>query len=143
MFPSAGNTGTRQPTSPLQLCSNFLELGCQTFTHRLPPYREVARLVVGPTEVGETQKVKGLRLSFSALFPALSGEAPELDQARLLRMQFQPELPQAFPEFVQETFCFGPLLEPQHGYKIYTPIYPANPTAFASSAAEAASVGEH
>lgn len=28
-------------------------------------------------------------------------------------------------------------------YKIYTPIYPANPTAFASSAAEAASVGEH
>jgi putative membrane protein len=28
-------------------------------------------------------------------------------------------------------------------YKIYTPIYPANPTAFASSAAEAASVGVH
>jgi putative membrane protein len=28
-------------------------------------------------------------------------------------------------------------------YKIYTPIYPANPTAFASSAAEAASVGAH
>ena len=28
-------------------------------------------------------------------------------------------------------------------YKIYTPIYPANPTAFASSAAGAASVGAH
>jgi putative membrane protein len=28
-------------------------------------------------------------------------------------------------------------------YKIYTPIYPVNPTAFASSAAKAASVGAH
>ena len=92
--------------APMQLRSNFLELGRQAFAHRLPAYREVARLVVGPTDVGETQKVKGLRLSFSALFPALSGEAPKLDQARLLRVQFQPELPQAFPEFFQETLRF-------------------------------------
>ena len=32
--------------------------------------------------------------------PSLRGIAPELDQARLLRVQFQPELPQAFPELL-------------------------------------------
>jgi len=100
--------------TPLQLGSNFLELGRQALAHRLPPYREVARLMVGPTDVGETQKVKGFRLPFSALFPTFSGIAPKLDHARLLRVQFQPELSQPLPKFFQETFCFGPLLEPQH-----------------------------
>src|SRR5208337_1801314 len=101
--------------SPLPWRSDFLELGGQAFAHRLPADRVVTRLVVGPTDVGETQKIKGLRFSFSALLPALSGEAPKFDPARLFRVQFQPELPQAFPEFVQKTLCLGPMRESRHG----------------------------
>jgi len=37
---------------------------------------------MGPTDMGEDQKIKGLRLPFSPLFPSLSGVAPEFDQAR-------------------------------------------------------------
>ena len=71
-----------------QLPSNLSELGCHAFADRFPMDREFARLMVGPTNVGETQKVKGFRLPFSPPLPALRGIAPEFNQARLLRMQF-------------------------------------------------------
>ena len=69
-----------------QLGSNILQLGCHAFADRPAVYREVARLVVGPTDVGETQKVEGLRFSLSSLLPSFSGVAPKLDQARFLRV---------------------------------------------------------
>src|SRR5712691_5693289 len=94
---------------------NFLQLGCHTFADRLPAYREIARLVARSTYVGETQKVKGLRLPFPALAPALGGIAPEFDQARLLRMQFQSEFPHAFLQLLQKSLGVFPMLKPQHG----------------------------
>src|SRR3989442_11280535 len=98
-----------------QLRSNLLQLRCHALADRLAVYREVARLVVGPTDLGETQKIEGLRLPFSSLLPSLSGIAPEFNQARLVRVQFQPELPQPFPQLLQELLCFFSMLEPEHG----------------------------
>src|SRR5450759_4502007 len=74
------------PLSQLRL--NILQLGCHAFADRLPAYREIALLVARPTNVGETQKVKGLRLPFPTLGPVRGGISPKLYQARLLRMQF-------------------------------------------------------
>jgi hypothetical protein len=51
-----------------------------SLAHRLAVHHKVARLVVGPTDVSETQKVEGLRLSFSTLLASLSGKPPELNQ---------------------------------------------------------------
>ena len=42
---------------------------------------KIARLMVLPTAVCETQKVEGLRLSFPSLPTPFRGIAPELDQA--------------------------------------------------------------
>src|SRR5215813_3280979 len=76
-----------------QLRLDFSQLGCHALPDGLSLDREVARLVARPTHVSETQKVEGLRLPLATLLPALGGVAPKLDQARLLRVQFQPELP--------------------------------------------------
>src|SRR5437773_12453804 len=79
--------GLRRYMHPLpQLDSQLLESGCHALAYRLPKYSEFTRLVVRPTDVGESQKIKGLRLPFSSLLPSFRGIAPKLDQARLLRM---------------------------------------------------------
>ena len=98
-----------------QLGSKFFELGRHALADRPAAHREVPGLVAGPTHVGETQKIEGLRLPFSSLLRSLSGIAPELHQARLLRVQFQPELRQPLPQLLQEPLRFCSLLEPQHG----------------------------
>lgn len=54
----------------------------------------------------ESQKVERLWLTFPSSFPVLFGEPPELDPARLVWMEFQPKLPQPFPEILQEAICF-------------------------------------
>src|SRR5580658_480310 len=66
--------------------SNVFQLRGHAFADRLPVYGEIARLAVGPTNVGEAQKIKGLRLPFSALLPSGSGIASAFDQARFLRV---------------------------------------------------------
>jgi hypothetical protein len=76
-----------RPVQPLaQLGSQILQLGRHPFAHGLSMYRELPGLVVRPTDVGETQKVKGLRLPLPTLLPALRGITPELDQACLVRV---------------------------------------------------------
>jgi hypothetical protein len=65
--------------------------------------------------VHESQKIKRLGLPFSSLFPVGFGKSPELNPARFVGVQFQPELPQPCLEFLQEAVClrlstsFGPL----------------------------------
>src|SRR2546425_12786036 len=82
---------------------NFLQFGCHTFADRFPAYREIALRLARPTDVGETQKVKGLRLPFPALRPALGGISPKLNQPRLLRMEFKPKFPHALPQLLLES----------------------------------------
>src|SRR4029079_16825457 len=97
-----------------QLRSSLLELGRHALADRPSMHCEVSRLMVGPTDVSDTQKIEGLRLPFPPLLPPFSGIAPELQQARVLWVQFQPELPQPFPQLLQEALCFCSMLEPQH-----------------------------
>ena len=67
---------------------------------------EPPRYMVLPTDVSETQKIKGFRLPFPTLRPPFRGIAPEFNQARLLRIQLQPELPQPFPQVREKPFRF-------------------------------------
>ena len=74
-----------------QLRVNVLQLGCHTFADRLPAYREIALLVARPTDVGETQKVKGLRLPFPTLGPVLGGISPKLYSTPVYPDAIQPD----------------------------------------------------
>src|SRR6516165_1190544 len=49
--------------APLQLRLDFLQLGCHALADGLSQDHEVTRLVARPTNVGETQKIEGLRFS--------------------------------------------------------------------------------
>ncbi len=64
-----------------------------------------------PADVREPQKVERFRLTFPSMFPALFGVPPELDPARLVRMEFQAKLPQSFPEILQKAIRFRLVLE--------------------------------
>jgi hypothetical protein len=59
----------------------------------------------------EAKEVEGLRLAFPSSFPVLFGIPPELDPARLIRMQLQPELPQPFSQALAKTVCVRTPLE--------------------------------
>ena len=59
----------------------------------------------------EPQKWETLRFFFPSLPPIVLGKPAELDQPRLVWMQFQPELGQPFLELRQEPFCLVPVLK--------------------------------
>jgi hypothetical protein len=56
---------------PARLPSYFFQLRGHALADRLPVHRKMARPVIGPTDVGETQKIEGLRFPFSSLLPSL------------------------------------------------------------------------
>jgi hypothetical protein len=73
----------------------------------------------------EAKKVESLRFALSSAFPVLFGIPPELDQARLVWMKFQPKFSQPCLEILQKTirvslmiFQPGFILLPR--YAIYT-----------------------
>jgi len=94
-----------------ELLPCLLQLGCHALADRLPQHHEVPRRMILPTDVSETQKVEGFRLPFPTFPPPFSGIAPKFNQARLLRMQLQPEFPHALLQLRQELFGFFPVLE--------------------------------
>ena len=59
----------------------------------------------------KSQKVERFGLPFSSFGPVDFGKSPELNPARLVWVQFQPELPQSSPEFCQETVCLSQVLK--------------------------------
>src|SRR4029077_9718756 len=67
-----------------------------------PPDGESSGASGPPTEVGETQKRKGLWLSLAALLSVWGGEPPELDQSCLVCVYFQADLGQPFPKLLEE-----------------------------------------
>jgi hypothetical protein len=70
----------------LKFSLDSLQLHRHPLLGRNPPDGESSGASGLPTEVGETQERKGLRLSLAALLSVLSGEPPELDQSCLIRM---------------------------------------------------------
>src|ERR1019366_7831076 len=97
-----------------QRLPNILQLGGHPFAYRLAVYREVPLPPAPPTNVGETQKVEGLRLPFPTLLPALGGISPEFDQTSFIRVPLQSEFPHPLPQLLQESFCIASVLKSQH-----------------------------
>jgi len=81
----------------LKFTLDFLKLRLPPRAHRLPQHREPtpARL---RTNMREAEKVEGLRLTLATLPSVCSRVAAELDQARLVRMQFQPKPGKPLPK---------------------------------------------
>jgi hypothetical protein len=71
--------------SALKLRLDGFELRDHPLLRRNPPDDEgsIGEL---PTEVGKAQECEGLWFSLSTLLPISSGEPPELDQSRLVRV---------------------------------------------------------
>jgi hypothetical protein len=61
----------------------------------------------------EAQEIERLRLAQAAACPVPGGVPPELDQPRLARVQFQPELREPAAQLVQEPVSVLPVLEPR------------------------------
>ena len=62
----------------------------------------------------EAQEVERLRLVLAALLPVVGCVAPKFNQARLVRVQCQPERAQAVLPMPEEPLGVGAMLETQH-----------------------------
>src|SRR5215469_12895508 len=89
--------GDRLMHPPSQLCLKFLELGAHAVWPGLPLELEMALPGLAADE-REAQKTEGFRFAEPALPTCDRGKAAKLDQAGLLRMQRQRELPQPCPQ---------------------------------------------
>jgi hypothetical protein len=96
-----------------ELLLDIQQLGPHALADGLAFYRKVPVPVL-PADMRESQKIKRLGLAFSSLVPVLFGKLPELNPARLVWVQLQPELMQPFLQICQETVCFGSVLEYEH-----------------------------
>jgi hypothetical protein len=93
-----------------KLLFDLPQLRPHALADRLAPYSEVS-VPVFPADMRESQKVECFWLTLPSSFPFLFGKPPELDPARLIRVKLQPKLLEPFPEILQETIQFGPVLE--------------------------------
>ena len=84
-----------------ELRLEFPQLPPQTLADGLALHGKVP-LPVLPADMRAAQKVERFRLAFSASLPVQLGVPPELNPARFVGMQFQPKLPQPFPEVLQK-----------------------------------------
>src|SRR5215469_9306296 len=62
----------------------------------------------------KSQKIECFGLPFSSPGPVDFGKPPELNPARFVWVQFQPELPQPFPKLRQEAICIGQMLKTEY-----------------------------
>ena len=76
-------------------------------------FTSIVPVPVLPADVRESQKIERLGLPFSSLFPVSLGKPPELNPARFVWVQLQPELQQPLPKFHQESVCVRQVLEPE------------------------------
>src|ERR1700677_1055892 len=88
----------------LELLLDLLQLLSHALADRHAPHG-IRPVPVLPADMREAKEVEGLRLAFSSSFPVLFGIPPELDPARLFRVQFQSELPQPFSQALAKTIC--------------------------------------
>src|SRR6202043_2726901 len=89
-------------------------LRLQSLTYRLPQHREVSVTPLLPADVREAKKVERLRFPFAAPLSVSIRERAELQQARLVGMQFEAELFHSFNEFRPELFSVRFDLESNH-----------------------------
>jgi GMP synthase-like glutamine amidotransferase len=89
-----------------------LKLRLQPFAHRLTQHREPA-LPSLPAAMREAKEVESLRrTSIPAIHSITPRTAAELDQPRLLGVQFQPEVREPLAQLGKEPLCLDSMLEP-------------------------------
>jgi hypothetical protein len=99
--------------APPQEVADLAQRALEPFPHRLALELE-ASLPVSCTDVREAEEVEGLRLAQATTFTVAGGEPPELDQARLGRVQRQLEPGESLAELVLEPLRVPAMLEPHH-----------------------------
>ena len=85
--------GRMQPTSEFRF--HVLQLRLQPLTTRLPQHGEASVTPFRPTDVGEPEERARFRLALSPPLTVRGRIGPKLQQPGLLRVQCQPDLPQA------------------------------------------------
>src|SRR5467141_3534696 len=85
--------------SSLKFGFHLVQLRLQPFAYRLPQHRKPSIAPLLHTDMREAKKVERLRLPFSTPLPDVDRIRTELQKSRLLRMQFQVELPHSFRKF--------------------------------------------
>ena len=89
-----------------------LELRLPPFAHRLAQHRKAppSRL---PATVREAQEVEAIRCApITAFLSVQARKATELDESRLLGVQFQPEVREPLAQLSEEPFRLDSMLEP-------------------------------
>jgi hypothetical protein len=97
----------------LELLLDFFKLGPHPFADRLALHHKVPVPVL-PADMRESQKIERCGFTFSSLYPVQLGKSPELNPARFIWVQLQPEPSQPFPEIIQEAVCVDPILEAEY-----------------------------
>src|SRR5206468_4785766 len=87
--------------TPTKLGLDSSKLRLPPRAHRLSKHRKPSLARLSAT-VRESQEVKGLGLALTSALPVFFRMPAELNQARLLGMQFQPKTNQPFPKLTQE-----------------------------------------
>src|SRR5712692_5361587 len=96
--------------APSKLGLDLLELRLQPSTFGLANHRKPA-FPRFSTDVGKSEKVEGFRFA-QALPPSVRGRKPtELQQTRLLRVQFQAEFQESLLQLCQEIFSIRSVLK--------------------------------
>ncbi len=91
---------------------HLFQLGEQPLPLGLAQHEELAALPGAPANMREPQEVERLRLALTPSLPVVGSKPPELNQAGLVRVEFQSELLQPLPPFLEEPLCVRAILEP-------------------------------
>jgi hypothetical protein len=100
------------PVSQLRL--DGFELGDHPLFRRFAPHDERSIAPALAAVMREAQERESLRFSLTTLLPVLGGKAPQLDQPRLFRIDFQTELRQALLKCFPEALGIRPVFEADH-----------------------------
>jgi hypothetical protein len=93
---------------------HLFQLGEESLSVGFAQHKELAVLPTLSTNVREPKELECLRLALTPSLPTLDREPPKLDQAGLVRVEFQTELLQAFLPFLEKSLRVTAMLEPQH-----------------------------
>jgi len=99
--------------TPPQLDLDPLQRRLHALANRVPKHHEPSLLRL-PADVLEAEEIEGLRFTQPSAFSVLGRMASELDQPRLLRVQFQLEFLHSFLQFRPEPFSIVFDLESNH-----------------------------
>ncbi len=98
----------------LKLGLNGFELRNHPLRRRDPPDGKGSATPEMPTIMSEPQEYEGFWFPRATPFSISEGKPSELNQPRLVLMQFQTELHQPLPKITQEPLGVSPILKAQH-----------------------------